>query len=97
MLDLPFPLEKVLEEIDAVIVTHTHLDHWDYISVEKSKKEIPIFTQHATYTQLIRSKGFKDFRVTGTKTPFKNIFISKTACEQCLKEKYYQIHLLLKL
>ena len=86
MLDLPFPIEKVLEGIDAVIVTHTHLDHWDDIAVEKIPKEIPIFTQHAADAKLIRSKGFKDVRVTGTKTPFKNIFISKTAGEHGSEE-----------
>ena len=81
MTELPMSIEEVLKGIDAVIVTHTHSDHWDEVACEKIGKDIPIFTQHAADAKLIRSKGFKDVRVTGTKTPFKNVFISKTAGE----------------
>ena len=96
MLDLPFPIEKVLEGIDAVIVTHTHSDHWDDVAVEKIPKEIPIFTQHAADAKLIRNKGFKDVRVTGTKTPYLKIFLYQKLHVNMVLRKYYHFHLLLK-
>ncbi len=29
LVDLPLKAETILANIDAVIITHTHLDHWD--------------------------------------------------------------------
>ena len=29
LVELPMPVEEVLADVDAVIITHTHLDHWD--------------------------------------------------------------------
>ena len=29
MVDLPIPMDQILKNLDAVIITHTHIDHWD--------------------------------------------------------------------
>ena len=29
MVDLPIPIEEIIKDIVAVLVTHTHVDHWD--------------------------------------------------------------------
>ena len=34
LVDLPMPVEDIINGIDAVIVTHLHLDHWDDIAKE---------------------------------------------------------------
>jgi L-ascorbate metabolism protein UlaG (beta-lactamase superfamily) len=43
------PLRTLMEDIlgvDAVIVTHTHPDHWDEAAVKLVPKELPLFAQH---------------------------------------------------
>lgn len=40
LVDLPMPVEDIINGIDAVIVTHLHLDHWDDIAKEVLPKEI---------------------------------------------------------
>ena len=43
LVDLPMPVEDIINGIDAVIVTHLHLDHWDDIAKEVLPKEIKLF------------------------------------------------------
>ena len=48
LVDLPFNenyLVKVLQSIDAVIVTHLHNDHWDQQARDLLPKSLPIFCQ----------------------------------------------------
>ena len=35
-----------LLEVDAVIVTHDHLDHWDDVAKAKIPRHLPLFVQH---------------------------------------------------
>ena len=78
MIDLPVPVEEIIKEVDAVIITHTHDDHWDEFAAKNIPKYIPIFVQHAADKKLVQSQGFSDVRVTGINTPFKGITITKT-------------------
>lgn len=45
LVDLPNSIMEILKDIDAIIVTHTHLDHWDNYAVENIRKDIPMFVQ----------------------------------------------------
>ena len=29
LVDVPISTEEVIKDLEAVIITHTHLDHWD--------------------------------------------------------------------
>lgn len=46
MIDLPVSAEAVIKDVDAVIVTHTHLDHWDDAAQRLLPKTIPLFVQN---------------------------------------------------
>ena len=91
--DLPISIEEIVKDIDAVIITHTHVDHWDEYTSKYIPKYIPIFVQHATDKKLIQAQGFPDIRVVGINTPFKGITITKTlgqhGCEEMLKIPSY--------
>ncbi|MFZ7214300.1 MBL fold metallo-hydrolase [[Pasteurella] aerogenes] len=78
LIDMKEPVEKVLEGVDAVIVTHTHADHWDEYAQKVLPKTLPIFVQNAGDAQIIRSQGFKDVRVVGKNTEFNQVKLSKT-------------------
>ena len=77
LVELPIPLNKVMKA-DAVIVTHTHLDHWDDAAKQGLPKNIPIFAQNEQDAQSIRKDGFKDVRVLTENTVFKGTHLSKT-------------------
>ncbi|QIE91214.1 MBL fold metallo-hydrolase [Pseudomonas nitroreducens] len=59
---LPISMEEILN-VDAVIVTHTHPDHWDEAAKALLPKHLPVFTQHEQDRELIRSQGFTDVRL----------------------------------
>ena len=60
--DLPVPMDEILN-VDAVIVTHTHPDHWDEAAKTLLPKHLPLFTQHEQDRELIKSQGFTDVRL----------------------------------
>ena len=41
------PLAEILQ-VDAVIATHLHFDHFDKVAMEKIPKSMPVFTQEET-------------------------------------------------
>ena len=65
LIDLPEPVEEVIKNIEAIILTHTHLDHWDPVAAKLIPKYIPVFVQHAADKKLVQSQGFEDVRVVG--------------------------------
>lgn len=79
MVDLPVPKEELLKGVDAIIVTHTHPDHWDEVAQKYIPKNLPIFVQNAGDASIIRSQGFKDVRVVGKNTSFQQVKLSKVA------------------
>lgn len=57
MVALPVSIEQLLT-VDAVIVTHTHTDHWDEAAQQLIPKDMPIYAQNESDAALIRSQGF---------------------------------------
>lgn len=76
LVDLPVKPEMILEDVDAVIVTHTHLDHWDDAAQTAISKNIPLFVQNKEDQKVIQLQGFKDVRVL-TQTTFEGIKLTK--------------------
>lgn len=88
LIDMAEPVEKVLQGVDAVIVTHTHPDHWDEYAQKMLPKTLPIFVQNAGDAQIIRSQGFKDVRVVGKNTEFNKVKLSKTGGQHGTDQMY---------
>ena len=78
LVDLKVSIEEIIKDIDVVIVTHTHMDHWDEYTAKYIPKNIPIFVQNISDKKLIQDQGFFDVRVLGINVPFKEITITKT-------------------
>jgi L-ascorbate metabolism protein UlaG (beta-lactamase superfamily) len=77
LIPLPMSLEDIIN-VDAVIVTHLHSDHWDDAAKARLPKSLPIFAQDEQDAAQIRSSGFTDVRVLTEKSEFKGVKLSKT-------------------
>ena len=78
LVDLKVPIDEIIKDIDAIIVTHTHFDHWDEYTSKYIPKFVPIFVQNISDKKIIQNQGFSDVRVLGINVPFKGITITKT-------------------
>jgi len=87
--DLPMPIDEIIQGIDVVIVTHTHIDHWDPKAAEVLDKEIPILVQNGDDKKVVEDDGFTNVTllldekirygdVTLTKTPGKHYVDQET-------------------
>jgi L-ascorbate metabolism protein UlaG (beta-lactamase superfamily) len=75
--DLPVSIEE-LTAVDAVIVTHTHPDHWDEAAINLLPKDILIFAQNEKDKNEIAGSGFTNIRILDDKTQFGDIILSRT-------------------
>lgn len=77
LVELPFSVEKVLEGVDALIVTHTHPDHLDVEAVSKLPKHLPLFCQPPDDEKL-RQLGFEQVIVVEDETNWQGIQLRRT-------------------
>lgn len=76
--ELPLSVEKIVD-VDAVILTHFHPDHWDEFAIKAIDKKIPFFVQSEVDQKQIQSLGFSDVRVVSVSgTEFDGITLYKT-------------------
>lgn len=90
MVELPCAVESLLD-VDAVIVTHTHADHWDRYAIERIAKAMPIFVQHNDDAQLLRSQGFHNLTLLADNSMFGDIQLSKTHGGQHGTDRAYAV------
>lgn len=88
LVELPMPAKDVMKGVDAVIVSHTHLDHWDGGNNQFIAKSIPLFVQHEADANTIRGQGFTDVRILAKSTVFQGIRLSKTGGKHGTDEMY---------
>ena len=79
--ELPLSTEEILKDVTCVMVTHTHLDHWDLYAETLIKKDLPVYVQHSADARLIRSKGFKNVKVLGKGIMQNKVKLTRTACQ----------------
>lgn len=78
LVEMPFSVDEVLKSVEAVVVTHTHTDHWDEAAQQQIPKNLPVFVQNEVDAKTIRAQGFKDVRVLKGTTTFNGVKLSKT-------------------
>jgi L-ascorbate metabolism protein UlaG (beta-lactamase superfamily) len=45
LVPLPFPAEEIVRGLDAVVVTHLHMDHFDETGARLVPRDVPVFCQ----------------------------------------------------
>lgn len=78
IVDLPISVDEILADVDAIIVTHLHEDHWDKGSEKYIPKTSKIFTQNKEDAVVLEGQGFTNIEVLEENTIFNGIEISKT-------------------
>jgi L-ascorbate metabolism protein UlaG (beta-lactamase superfamily) len=81
MVSLPTSIDNIISDIDAVIVTHLHLDHWDDTAIEALPKDIKLFVQNDEDAKVITDAGFTSIEVLTEDTMFDDIQFIKTKGE----------------
>lgn len=77
LVPLPVPAGDVVSGVDAVLVTHTHRDHWDDAAAQALAKHLPLFCQPEDEAK-IRAAGFTDVRPVRDAVTWSGITIHRT-------------------
>ncbi|MGE5724952.1 MAG: MBL fold metallo-hydrolase [Acidobacteriota bacterium] len=57
LVPLPASTQEIVPDLDAILVTHTHRDHWDDAAARELPKEVPLLCQPED-EQKLRGQGF---------------------------------------
>jgi L-ascorbate metabolism protein UlaG (beta-lactamase superfamily) len=74
---LPISADEVLQGVEAVLVTHTHRDHWDAAAAEKIPKSLPILGQPEDQEK-VRAQGFTNIHPIKQTQNWNGISITRT-------------------
>jgi L-ascorbate metabolism protein UlaG (beta-lactamase superfamily) len=77
LVGLPLPMDQLLD-VDAVVVTHLHADHWDEAARRLVPRGLPLFAQNAGDAAALRADGFEDVRLFGDGASFEGIALHRT-------------------
>lgn len=77
LVSLPTSIDEIIN-VDAVIATHLHLDHFDDVAKEILPKDIKIFVQDESDAKELSNAGFQNIEVLKEDTVFDDIKLSKT-------------------
>ncbi len=88
--ELPFSIEEILKNVDMVLVSHVHQDHFDKTAMEILPKEIPIFCTPG-YEDKIKEGGFSRVTPIGDTVEWEGIRITKTPGYHAGNKKWQDI------
>jgi L-ascorbate metabolism protein UlaG (beta-lactamase superfamily) len=81
LVDLPIPAEQLIEGIDAVFLSHLHLDHYDDAAKQLLPKGIKVFVQDESDKGKVDAAGFTNVEVLTESTEFKGVSLTKTKAQ----------------
>lgn len=73
---LPFSIETLFD-VDALIITPGHMDHWNEITHKLAPKDIPIISCSEQTSEHIRSQGFVNVFALNDGLEYGDIYFSK--------------------
>ena len=77
LVDLPIAVEEILNNTDAVVVTHTHFDHFDVFAADTLNKDIPVIHKAAD-KQFLTDNNFTNLTEIEDTLVYKNTTIIST-------------------
>lgn len=80
LVELPEPAEVLAANLDAVLVTHLHADHFDLTAERRLPKALPLLCQPADAEELA-GRGFGDVRPVGQRLALGALEVLRTGGE----------------
>ena len=80
LVELPEPAEVLVAHLDAVLVTHLHLDHFDLTAERSLRKDLPVLAQPPDAEELA-GRGFTDVRPVEQRLALGPLEVVRTAGE----------------
>ncbi|WP_458117255.1 MBL fold metallo-hydrolase [Arthrobacter sp. D2-10] len=77
LVDLKTPLAELLS-VDAVIVTHSHPDHWDEAAASLLPREVPIVVQNGSDAHMLADIGFINAIVMDSPVTLGKVTVTRT-------------------
>ncbi len=90
IVELPIPAEGVIKNIDLVIVSHLHQDHFDSKAKEMLPKDIPLFCQPDD-EEKIAEFGFSNITAISNTIEWNGIQITRTPGSHASNQKWIDI------
>jgi L-ascorbate metabolism protein UlaG (beta-lactamase superfamily) len=78
LVPLPATTQEIGQDLDAVLVTHTHRDHWDDAAARELPKEVPLLCQPED-AQKLRAQGFTHVQPLQTGLIWNALEVTRTA------------------
>lgn len=75
---LPFAIDTLLQNIDYIVVSHTHPDHFDTVAATTLAPYIPVLIQPAD-TDFFKEQPFENVKAISDKIRIDNITIHRTS------------------
>ncbi|QZT38150.1 MBL fold metallo-hydrolase [Halosquirtibacter xylanolyticus] len=79
--DLPVPIEKILEDIDVVLISHLHPDKFDQKAMELIPKNKPIICVYED-SIILREMGFRNVHTINDTLKWKDVTIHRQDASQ---------------
>lgn len=87
LVDLPLPVSEVID-VDAIIVTHTHEDHWDAAARALIPRDMLIFVQNTEDKNELARDGFINLQVLDNEIEYAGIRLIPTHCQHGSDEAF---------
>ncbi|MDZ5710752.1 MBL fold metallo-hydrolase [Jeotgalibacillus haloalkalitolerans] len=81
LVELPIPIDEVIQGVNAVILTHLHLDHYDEAAKNAIPKNMKVFVQNDEDLEKVKEDGFENLEVLSEQTEFEGVQLIKTVGE----------------
>ncbi|WP_050184099.1 MBL fold metallo-hydrolase [Domibacillus robiginosus] len=81
LVDLPTSIDSIIKDVDAILLTHLHYDHFDDAAKTVLPKDIKIFVQSEADAKEVKKSGFQDVEVLQEDTVFEDVQLIKTEAQ----------------
>ena len=78
LVPLPAATQEIVQDLDAILVTHTHRDHWDDAAASQLPKQVPLLCQPED-EQKLRGEGFTRVQPLQTGLIWNALEVTRTA------------------